>query len=124
MRKRRLVLAVATGTAVALGGSVAIAQAWPGLDAGQSREGDLEAHSVQDFGVVSGLVASSTKDVDAATATADPLSLVTFAKGLTAKVITSGNAAPNLDMAALWPPKNPQYIISCNEECTTATGVQ
>jgi secreted PhoX family phosphatase len=124
VRKRRLVLAVATGTAVALGGSVAIAQAWPGLDAGQSREGDLEAHSVQDFGVVSGLDASSTKDVDAATATANPLSLVTLAKGLTAKVITSNNAAPNLDMAALWPPKNPKYIISCNEEGTTEPGVQ
>ncbi|MDT5023634.1 MAG: hypothetical protein QOE61_60, partial [Micromonosporaceae bacterium] len=81
-------------------------------------------HAMTDFGVLRGLDASSTKDVDAATATANPLSLVTLAKGLSAKVITSNNAAPNLDMAALWPPKNPKYIISCNEEGTTEPGVQ
>jgi secreted PhoX family phosphatase len=118
---RRLLLAAAGGLAVAMAAGAA-AFAWQ--DAGRSREGQLEAHSEQFFGVVQGLAASSTLDVDAATAAARPLSLATLAKGLRAKVVTSGNAASTLDMAALWPPANPRYIISCNEQGTTAPGVQ
>src|SRR5215510_16179008 len=115
IRKRSLLLAVTGGIVLVLGTSVA---ALAFQDAGTSQEDQLEAHSEQFFGVVSGLDQSSTVDVDAATATANPLSLATLAKGMSAKVLTSGNAASNLDMAALWPPDNPKFIISCNEQGT------
>src|SRR5262245_6650548 len=121
IRKPKLLLAVAGGLVIVLGTGVA---ALALQDAGQSKEDLLEAHSEQFFGVVRGLDQSSTVDVDAATATADPLSLATLAKGLSARVLTSGNAASNLDMAALWPPDNPKFIISCNEQGTTSPGVQ
>src|SRR5262245_23367331 len=121
IRKPKLLLAVAGGLVIVLGTGVA---ALALQDAGQSKEDLLEAHSEQFFGVVRGLDQSSTVDVDAATATADPLSLATLAKGLSARVLTSGNAASNLDMAALWPPDNPQFIISCNEGGTATPGVQ
>jgi Alkaline phosphatase PhoX len=119
--RRKMLLAAAGGLAVVVAGS-GVALAWQ--DAGSTHEDQLEAHSEQYFGVVRGLDASSVNDVDAATATAHPLSLATLAKGLEARVVTSGNAAPNLDMAALWPPSRPRYLISCNEQGTTNPGVQ
>jgi hypothetical protein len=56
---------------------------------------------MRDFGMVAGLDHSSTADIDAAAAAADPLALATLAKGLHARVVTSGVAAPSLDMMAL-----------------------
>lgn len=93
-------------------------------DAGLDREKQLEAHSLQQFGVTSGLPASSTKDISAEEAAAHPERLVTLAKGLHAKVVTAGRAAPNLDMATLWPARDPRWLISCNEQGTTAPGLQ
>lgn len=76
------------------------------------------------FGVQRGLDLSSTENIDAATATANPLRLATLAKGLKARVVTSGNAAPNLDMMALWPVDRPTHLIACNEQGTAQPGVQ
>jgi secreted PhoX family phosphatase len=121
VRKRTIVGAVTGGLLVALTGGL-VAQA--GQDPGQARESQLEAHSLQDFGVVSGLPASSTADIDATTTAANPLALATLAKGLDARVVTSGVAAPNLDLAVLWPTDHPEYIISCNEQGVAQPGVQ
>jgi secreted PhoX family phosphatase len=121
VRRTSLIVAGAGTIVLALAGGIT---AWAGQDAGVDREQQTQAHAVQDFGVVQGLPASSTTDIDAATASSNPLALATFAKGLKARVVTSGVAAPNLDMAALWPADHPQYILSCNEEGTGQPGVQ
>src|SRR5690242_4461091 len=65
------------------------------------------ASDMQRYGVIQGIAHSSTTDIDAATAKADPLKLATLAKGLKVRAVTSGNAAPTLDMAALWPVDHP-----------------
>ena len=105
--------AVVAGAAVAAG------------DFGQDREQLLRARSPQEFGVVGPLDQSSSRQVTAAQAAANPLSLVTLARGLEARVVTSGVAAPNIDMMALWPnDANPTHLIACNEEGTTEPGLQ
>jgi len=72
--------------------------------------------------VTSGPPASSTKDID--DPAAPPLAFATLAKGLSARVVTSGVAAPNLDMGALWPVGNPTWLLYCNEEGPSDPGVQ
>jgi hypothetical protein len=96
-----------------------------GKDFGMDRDLQLEAHSMQLFGVKGALDASSTTSVDAATAEADPLSLVTLARSLRAKVVaSSADLAPNIDMMTLWPSENPTHMIVCNEQDDTQPGVQ
>lgn len=115
MRARMLAVAAAA-LSVVLAGTVA---AYAGQD-----DQDHNPPAVRAFGVVAGLDESSTQDIDAATATANPLALATLAKGLSARVVTSGNAASNLDMMALLPAEDPQFLLACNEQGTTAPGVQ
>lgn len=79
---------------------------------------------MQYFGVKAGLPHSSSASIDAAAAAANPLALATLAKGLTARVVTAGQAAPNLDMAALWPAAYPQWLISCNEQGASDPALQ
>jgi hypothetical protein len=94
-------------------------------DFGVFRDHQLETYSMQLFGVEGALDASSTTSVDAATAEADPLSLVTLASSLHAKVVASNaDLAPNIDMMALWPSENPTHIIVCNEQDETQPGLQ
>jgi secreted PhoX family phosphatase len=119
MKRSTLLAAAAAGVALALTGAIAAS-----ADRDNGRDGDDHGSQLRDFGVISGLDESSTLDIDAATATANPLKLATLAKGLRAKVLTAGNAAPNLDMMALWPPDNPTHILACNEEGTGQPGVQ
>jgi len=119
MRRTTAVIAITAGLAVAVGTTVA---AIAGGDPGQQLQDQLEAHSVQYFGVTSGLQASSTEDID--DPAAPPLSFATLAKGLSARVVTSGVAAPNLDMGALWPVNDPQWLLYCNEQGTSNPGVQ
>ena len=115
---------VAAATAIGLG-TAGTATAFAGRDAGREHDHGLEAHSQQYFGVTSGLGSSSARDISAAEATADPTRLATFAKGLRARVVTSGRAAANLDMGALWPTTGaPRYIVYCNEQGTDQPGVQ
>src|SRR5262245_6297306 len=111
MRRTTAVIATAAGVAVAVATAVA---AVAGGDPGQSLQDQLEAHSVQYFGVTSGLPASSTEDID--DPATPPVAFATLAKGLSARVVSSGVAAPNLDMGALWPVDNPQWLLYCNEQ--------
>lgn len=121
MRKATTALAAAGALGLlAAGGVTALAAS----DAGSARDGQLEAHSTQYFGVTSGLAASSARDISAAEAAANPPALATFATGLSARVVSSGQAAPNLDMGTLWPVSDPKWIISCNEQGTAAPGLQ
>src|SRR5262245_10954632 len=78
--------------------------AFRGADFGLFRDGQLEAHSEQLFGIVRAVEASSTDSIDAGTADADPTKLVTLAKRLDARVVSAyPNTPPNIDMMALWP---------------------
>ena len=94
------------------------AAAISGFDFGLFRDQQLDAHSLQTFGIVTPVEASSTASISAATAAADPTSLVTLAKGLSARVVTArANVGPNIDMMALWPDdQHPTHLIACNEE--------
>jgi secreted PhoX family phosphatase len=123
MRKARVAMVLAAGVAVAVaGGAVTALAVDPGPDPGQRHEAQLEAYSNQFFGVNLGIAKSSAQDID--DPSAPPLTLARFANGLRARVVTSGVAAPNLDMAALWPVDDPQWILSCNEQGTGQPGVQ
>ena len=95
-------------------------------DFGLFRDHQLEAHSVQLFGVVRAVPASSTESVSASEADSDPRTLVTLAKGLRAHVVTAQqNAGADIDMMALWPnDANPTHLIACNEQGTTEPGLQ
>jgi secreted PhoX family phosphatase len=118
VRKRALLAAAAAGVSLALAGGFA-------AYAGQGDEpGDPPSSELGDFGVVKGIAESSTQDIDAATAAAHPLRLATLARGLEARVVTSGNAAPNLDMMALWPPDHPTHLLACNEQGPAQPAVQ
>ena len=112
---------IACSVFLVFGGLVASAK----MDFGQEVASMLESKSVQQFGIVHGLSTSSTRSIDAASASANPLRLATLAPGLKARVVTSGVAAPNLDMMALWPSAtNPKWIIECNEEGSENPGLQ
>ena len=119
MRYRKTVIASALAVAILLTGTGALAANPPRDD---DDPGLLK--TILQFGVIKGLDQSSAEDIDAATATANPLRLATLAKGLKARVVTSGNAASNLDMLDLFPPQHPTHIIACNEQGTTGPGVQ
>ena len=97
-----------------------------GADFGLFRDHQMDAHSVQLFGVVTPVAASSTESVDAQTADADPTTLVTLAKGLHARVVAANSGVgPNIDMMALWPNDySPTHLIACNEEGTGQPGLQ
>src|SRR5215813_11332944 len=108
MKRTKAAIAAVAGIALAVGTA---AGAIAGGDSGQQLQDQLEAHSVQYFGVTSGLPASSTMNID--DPSAPPLAFATLAKGLSARVVTSGVAAPNLDMGALWPVNDPQWLLYC-----------
>jgi hypothetical protein len=113
---------------IALGvvGLASSAAALGDFDFGLFRDHHLDAHSVQLFGIVEPVGASSTESVDGTTAEADPTSLVTLAKGLHARVVTArANAGSNIDMMAFWPNDlNPTHLIACNEQGTAQPAVQ
>ena len=96
---------------VVVGTALAALDDW-GLD----RQTQLQNKSEPLFGVGQPLTKSSTADLTAAQALANPAGLITVAKGLKVNVVSAGKAAPNIDQMILWPKSNPQYIIGCNEE--------
>lgn len=106
--------------------SPAVAQdRFGGEDFGHLRDHLLDAHSMQLFGIATPLQGASTRSVDAATAEAAPLSLVTLAKGLEARVVSSrAGLGANIDMMVLWPVDHPTHLIVCNEQGTGQPGVQ
>jgi hypothetical protein len=93
-------------------------------DWGLNRQTQMENKSHTLFGVGQPLTSSSTADLSEEEALAEPASLVTVAKGLKVKVVTAGEAAPNLDQMILWPKEDPEYIIACNEEGATEPALQ
>jgi hypothetical protein len=118
VKKRAAFLGIAVGVSLALVGTLAAhAEQDDGHQGGQGSP-------LKDFGVVKGIDHSSTLDLDAATVSADPLRLATLARGLHARVVTAGNAAPNLDMMALWPADHPTHLLACNEQGPGQPGVQ
>jgi secreted PhoX family phosphatase len=93
-------------------------------DFGTQRDDTLAGQAFQRFGVKVPLASSSTSSVGASQALADPTTLVTLAKGLSAHVVTA-EAGANVDQMVLWPTaSNPQYIIACNEQGVSDPGVQ
>jgi Alkaline phosphatase PhoX len=110
---RKLLLFSAAG----LMGLAGTAAASAGFDFGTWRDRQLRAAAQLLFGVNRPLPESSTESVDAATAEADPTSLVTVARGLRVRVVTSAaNAGADMDMIALWPDdSHPSHLIVCNE---------
>jgi hypothetical protein len=93
-------------------------------DWGLNRQTQMQNKSHTLFGVGQPLKTSSTADLSAEQALADPAGLITVAKGLKVNVVSAGEAAPNIDQMILWPQSNPQYIIACNEEGTTEPALQ
>jgi secreted PhoX family phosphatase len=93
-------------------------------DFGSDRDDRLANHSHELFGVGKPLEASSSASITAAQAQADPTALVTLAKGLKARVVTT-QVAPISDQMALWPnDEAPTHLITLNEGGTTAPGLQ
>jgi hypothetical protein len=119
---KRWTLPVVVAAAALAGTAVGAATS---TDFGATTEARLEQSSGSLFGVGKALAHSSTLAVDESTANDDPTTLVTLAKGLKADVVSAGNAAPNIDMIALWPnDTRPTHLIACNEQGTTDPGVQ
>src|SRR5262245_55642371 len=109
----RLAVAGVLGLAL-LGAAGADTVARADTEFGESRDHQLQAQSVREFGVVRPLEESSPAQIGKAEAEADPTKLATLAGGLRARVVTSGVAAPNLDMLALWPnDESPTHLIAC-----------
>ena len=95
------------------------------MDFGQQRDHLMHAQSRNLFGILRPLVSESTASVDLATAEANPLSLVTLAKGLRARVVSSTrDLGANIDMMSLWPRENPTHLIVCNEQGPDQAGLQ
>src|SRR4029450_2081752 len=104
---------------VVVGTALAALDDW-GLD----RQTQLQNKSEPLFGVGQPLTKSSTVDLTATQALANPAGLITVAKGLKVSVVSAGKAAPNIDQMVLWPRSNPQYIIGCNEEGVAQPALQ
>ena len=113
MPKRTLWIAIGAAVLLVTAGAIGAAVL---VDVGAQNQQQLAAHAEQYFGVNNPLEASSTADLNQAQALANPAGLVTLANGLKANVVSSGNAAPNLDQMVLWPQSSPTYLISINEE--------
>jgi len=121
--KKRTIACAAALSAVAFGAGAALAKNQP--DVGLDAQKRLADHANDWFGVTKPVEASSTISIDLATAQADPTKLATVAKGLQVRVVTAGQAAPNIDQMALWPDGlNPTHIIACNEQGTSDPGLQ
>ena len=119
--KRRSVVALLAAGLVATMVGVAVSA----VDFGTQRDNLLRSESSTLFGVQGALKASSTVSANPAAASVDARKLVTLAKGLTAHVVTQGEAAPNVDMIALWPNDvHPTHLVYCNEQEETDPGVQ
>jgi Alkaline phosphatase PhoX len=118
---RSITRAVLIGTV----GSLLVAGAsYAHSDHGSSEERERFDHSDDLYGIKRPLVASSTLDLTADQINADPASVLSVAKGLKVKVVSTGSAGANIDQMVLWPMTHPTHLIVCNEEGTTSPGVQ
>lgn len=121
MRKTKLWVAIGAAVLLVTAGVVTAAVS---VDFGAQTQQQLGQRAEQLFGVNNPLDASSTADLNQAQALENPAGLVTLAKSLKATVVSAGNAAPNLDQAALWPPASPTHLISINEEGAAQPSLQ
>ena len=122
MIKRRMFVGGAIAASALMAAGVAVASGK--FDVGLFRDAALRSQAQDLFGVRRPLVDSSAQAIDKATATADPRKLVTLAGGLKARVVSS-TAATRTDQMALWPNgDSPTYLIACDEEGVTRSGVQ
>lgn len=96
------------------------------FDVGALREEQLRDHAQDLFGIERPLAAASTASVSAADAQANPLAMLTLARGLHARVVSArDNLGANIDMMALWPDDvHPTHLIACNEQDAGKPGVQ
>jgi len=84
----------------------------------------LFARAFTEFGIVRPLDESSSRQISAPEAQANPLALVTLAPLLKARVVTSTPLALNIDMIALWPDdQHPTHLFACNEAGEADAGV-
>ena len=117
-RKRWFVAAFAA-TMLALTG-VAVARS----DFGSETQERLNNNASENFGVKETLPNSSTLAVTQAQALANPKSLITLAKGLSARVVTTSSGV-NTDQIAFWPnDTQPTHLIVCNEQEEAEPGLQ
>jgi hypothetical protein len=95
-------------------------------DFGAVRDKTLTDKAKSLFGFEKQLDSSSTASVDAATAGADPTSLITVAKGLKVRVVSAAaNLGANTDQMAFWPnDTTPTHLIVMNEQGTAQPGIQ
>ena len=123
MKRTAMVVALVAGLGLGIG---LVGSALAGLDFGLDEQNLLASKAQPLFGLNQPIAASSKASISAATAEADPTALVTLAHGLSARVVTAAaNAAPNIDMIALWPnDTNPTFLIACNEEGAAQPGLQ
>lgn len=119
--KKPLTLVAIAAAAILLAAGYA-AGAGP-FDFGVSRDQQMAGQSGPLFGVGQPVARSSTNQITAAQAKADPTRLATLAKGLTARVVTTQGPAVD-DQISLWPNStNPTYLIACNEDGTSQPGL-
>ena len=120
MKRRTVLLATVVGIVAFTAGA-----AMSAMDFGQTRDALLASKAQTLFGVQAPLAASSTVSADPDAAAEDGTKLVTLAKGLTANVVTQGEAGSDVDMIALWPnDTSPTHLIFCNEKGTADPGLQ
>src|SRR5690349_14435813 len=119
MKKRVLTVGVVLVLVFGLAGIAAAS-----LDFGVYRDKTLANLSQDQFGFKGPVANSSTKQVTQQQALADPHSLFTLAKGLSARIVTT-SAGGDADQMAFYPnPNHAKYLIFCNEESTTDPGLQ
>jgi hypothetical protein len=124
--RRITVIALGVALAVVVAG---VATAAMMDDFGLRTQKELSDKSEKLFGVNKPIEASSTVNLDAAAALADPTNLVTVAKGLKVHVVAAGasdDVGPNSDQMVLWPPAPAKatHLLAVNEEGTDSPGLQ
>jgi hypothetical protein len=93
-------------------------------DFGSETQERLNNNASENFGVKETLPNSSKLAVTQAQALANPKSLITLAKGLSARVVTISSGV-NTDQIAFWPnDTQPTHLIVCNEQEEAEPGLQ
>ena len=118
-QRKRWFVGVLAATILALTG-VAVAHG----DFGSETQQRLNDGARENFGVDKTLPSSSTLAVTQAQALANPKSLITLAKGLSARVVTTSSGV-NTDQITFWPnDTQPTHLIVCNEQEEAEPGLQ
>lgn len=120
MSRRLTAVGVVVSVLLVAGAAVAASN----FSFGVYRDKTLAGLSQSLYGFGKPLAQSSSAQVSASAAQADPTSLVKLAGGLTAHVVSTQGGA-NADQITLWPNStNPKWLIACNESDPTEVGVE